>query len=618
MTELKPWPGQAFLDALRPDDGGTVNRALLSSCSADVVSIVAALLALTGFNDDRGSGTKANFAEAVERLRGKARIVIQRGRLARSRRVPAVAGILDQFVQEVPFDERERSWHPKIALVEHELADKSTEWRLWLGSRNLTAVENLDFGLLLIGQGSPVGRAGTKIAGVGDLASRLASRARLPETDAKRLRKEIDGLWWRPPLGVQVHSVTLTDGADRSYWPSFENPADISEVIAVSPFLDGGTVGAMGAWGGEQTRRSLLSIMPELSKIAAQAKQPLKAFSEVAYLDAPAPESLGLSDGTTEDGKAPEQEQEPDVEEEVRLGLHAKIIAVRRGKSVRMWVGSANATGRAWQGANAEVIAELSSDPKIFDGLRELLGRASLLSAAQLQQLETVEKDEVSERLDEARKAVVGAWTGTLVRDGDAFTIRCEEPPHPPDPEVQLEVGLATGPLLLWPRGQEQLALGAFPKSRHTELLQLRLCLRETRCSWMQRVTVAPPLEDDRDRAALSEHLGPNSFLEWVAGLMRGDDTGGGGGEPWDADPPPPNGSSAAGWNIAANLLTVESMLACWARDKAAFKIADARLRTYLDPIIAQAEAAQSEDAARLKQLKAIWTKIRTELLKVK
>src|SRR3546814_9861066 len=51
--------------------------------------------------------------EAVERLKGKVRIVIQRGRLAKMRRTPRSAEGVDQFVREVDFDEAMHSWHPK-------------------------------------------------------------------------------------------------------------------------------------------------------------------------------------------------------------------------------------------------------------------------------------------------------------------------------------------------------------------------------------------------------------------------------------------------------------------------------------------------------------------------
>src|SRR3546814_9050496 len=80
--------------------------------------------------------------EAVERLKGKVRIVIQRGRLAKMRRTPRIAAVLDQFVREVDFDEAMHSWHPKVALVRLRSDEGETRWRLWLGSRNLTECVN--------------------------------------------------------------------------------------------------------------------------------------------------------------------------------------------------------------------------------------------------------------------------------------------------------------------------------------------------------------------------------------------------------------------------------------------------------------------------------------------
>src|SRR3546814_8687509 len=86
------------------------------------------------------------------KLRGKARIVIQRGRLAKMRRTPKVAAVLDQFVREVDIDEATGSWHPKAALIKLRAGDGTATWRLWIGSRNLTECVNRDIGLLLVSE----------------------------------------------------------------------------------------------------------------------------------------------------------------------------------------------------------------------------------------------------------------------------------------------------------------------------------------------------------------------------------------------------------------------------------------------------------------------------------
>jgi len=165
-AETESWPALSYLEGLRPEPDEQVEFALLASYSADLGSIGAALLALAGKDNDSGGGSASDFADAVERLRGKTRIVIQRGRLARMRRTPRIAAVLDQFVREVAFDEARQSWHPKAALVRIRSADDIVTWRLWIGSRNLTECVNRDIGLLLVSGGT----GARAIPGIADLA----------------------------------------------------------------------------------------------------------------------------------------------------------------------------------------------------------------------------------------------------------------------------------------------------------------------------------------------------------------------------------------------------------------------------------------------------------------
>jgi hypothetical protein len=153
------WPALSFLEGLRPGPDENVELALLASYSADLGSIGATLLALADKDTEAGRGSPSDFADAIERLRGKVRIVIQRGRLAKMRRTPRIAAVLDQFVREVDFDEASRSWHPKAALVRTLSVDGEIGWRLWIGSRNLTECVNRDIGLLLICGGRWMRRA---------------------------------------------------------------------------------------------------------------------------------------------------------------------------------------------------------------------------------------------------------------------------------------------------------------------------------------------------------------------------------------------------------------------------------------------------------------------------
>jgi len=81
MIKVKHWRSFPFLQALRPEPGEVVDSAVLTTYSADLVVVAASLLALAGLDDDRGSGSKVDFANAFDRLNGQFRVLCQRGRV---------------------------------------------------------------------------------------------------------------------------------------------------------------------------------------------------------------------------------------------------------------------------------------------------------------------------------------------------------------------------------------------------------------------------------------------------------------------------------------------------------------------------------------------------------
>ena len=200
---MQKWVSLPYLDAIRPDPGWRVENAIVATYSADLVAVVAALLAFAGLDDDRGSGTKIDLAEACEMLRRRVRFVVQRGRVSLPRKTSRIVGICDQFIREVPADERERSWHPKTTVVCYRNdADGRRVWRLWLGSRNLTQDISWDTGILLTG--TP-GQRGAIVPGIPQLLKKLAEFAELPEI----LRLKVGGVQWHAPTGTSIVDVNL-------------------------------------------------------------------------------------------------------------------------------------------------------------------------------------------------------------------------------------------------------------------------------------------------------------------------------------------------------------------------------------------------------------------------
>ena len=81
----------------------------------------------------------------------------------------------------------------------------------------------------------------------------------------------------------------------------------------------------------------------------------------------------------------------------------------------------------------------------------------------------------------------------------------------------------------------------------------------------------------------------------------------------WDA---PVNSQQATGsLNKDLDSLTIESMLACWARDPDAFERANMRVQDYLDLILDGSYTEQQHEMERLQELRSIWNTLTTELL---
>jgi len=514
------WNGASYLDALRPDLGWHVQHALLASYSADLVALVAAMLALAGLDDDRGSGSKVDFATSVERLAGKFRLVIQSGRLLAPRKAPKVLGLLDQFIRTVPFDESKQSWHPKIVLVKTRCDDgDDVEWRLWIGSRNLTRDMSWDVGLTLVGRVDDGG--GKPIDGLIELARSLADRAELDGVTADSTAAELDGVRWQCPDGCDVGEVWLhDDGQDRSL-P--DCPDGVSRLLVISPFLDGTTVKHLSGWGGTTTTRTLLSSKIELLKLAAQAGKPLAGFQDLLMMSSPDPDDVTSAMETTA------QVNDSEDEEPEPRGLHAKVIVAEHNGGATMWVGSANATGRGWSGPNAEVIAKAEISPDVLSGIWEFVNTsASTVRPDEL--VDPPDEDPQQERLEQARSEVAAGWSVTQAIVDRVPVLTAAVDPNPVYVDIRLHVSALSGNWVDWPRGETQVRLPTQDLSEVTELVVCRLSLGDLQTVWLQRATMDPPPGLERDQRALARYLDPKTFFESLRSLMTGTSPGDGGG----------------------------------------------------------------------------------------
>lgn len=598
------WPALSFLEGLRPSPDENVELALLASYSADLGSIGAALLALAAKDNEAGRGSPSDFADAVERLRGKVRIIIQRGRLAKMRRTPRIAAVLDQFVREVDFDEAAHSWHPKAALVRTRSEGGEIGWRLWIGSRNLTECVNRDIGLLLVSGEN----GGGPISGAGDLACALAERAELKGVRPASLATAVTKIPWRAPAGVRVERIRWSMGTGGLQAPV--PPAGADEIVVVSPFIDKNFLA--GQVSKTPARRVLLTTMREIERIGPS----LSSFDELLALDAP---DYPIGDPEPEQAHpvpTSAADAADDEEEEIGRGLHAKLLFVRAGRKRTLWLGSANATMRAWTGRNAEVIAELQITEALEKGLSVLLGSARIVEAPDTEyQPDAAAVEE--EALERARAQVAARWASTLCIDGDEIRLvhgsdLYPDGPHPEEADIVLEVGALHGDLKAWPRRQTTVPLGPTLPAERSEFVRLRVSRSEKGLSWLQRAPADPPFGEERDRAAFVRFLGARGFLIWLAGLLA--DDGRDGEDDWTIEKQRDRAAPGVNPSLDPALPTLEEMLAAWSRDRNKFREIERRVSEYLPAVLEQAAQEDPQTAAMLRRFEELWGKLRIGL----
>lgn len=593
MSEAaRPWRVTGYLDVLRPEPGWTVDLAIIAAYSADPISVVASLLALIGRDDEERPAARRDLADAIEAVRGRFRVVIQRGRLAKMARTPQLTGVLDQFIRDVPFDERRQSWHPKAALVKLS-SGKAVEWRLWVGSRNLTAPENRDLGLFLVSRsGSP----GRRVLGAGDIAATLAERADLPAVSPRRLAAEIEGLKWKAPADVRVDGLRISTG--KSEWSLPVLPKSADAVTVVSPFLDAGFlrhVAKTECLGGQ---RQLLSTRFEIERLAATSKD----FGDVLALDAPDYPPTNLDDPVSAAAGPPVETAGEG--EEMGRGLHAKLLHVRQGGRRRLWMGSANATQRAWTGRNVEIIAELTVGGDTEAGLLRLLAEARPVRWPEGVQL--TDTQPLKDALEEARSEVSARWSGQIFWDDGGVVLRHAAGLHPSNPRIGLQAGLITGGLERWAPGETELDLGPVDRADQTELVQLRLTLDDAVCDWIMQAPATPPFGVDRDRAAFMRSMGAREFLLWIADTMRG--AAAAPDEPdWTQDAPPGREPTGAVPTWMSDLPTQEEIFKVWARSPDLYKAVQHRIQAFLPALLEQTLATDPQGHKQLQAFAKMW-----------
>jgi hypothetical protein len=293
--------------------------------------------------------------------------------------------------------------------------------------------------------------------------------------------------------------------------------------------------------------------------------------------------------------------------------LHAKLFFAAKGACRQLWLGSANATGRGWEGRNFEIVAELSISRDVADAIAGFVASCEQFTP----NARHPAPDEDEDALEQARKLLSGSWTLQQRVSESGLEVIASTPPPITDLRILLDVAVLGGNWINWPNDADSILLTGVRHWERTNFLQVRLSRGEKMCSWLHTAPCDPPPDEERDRALIAQYLDPRTFLEWVRSILNNESARPAGGD-WDKETTEQTGR---GYNErstpeASLIPTVEEILRAWARDSAAFAAADERVRAYLNELERRAkEDGVGDDLELLQKFKQTWSTLSVELL---
>lgn len=400
---LAPENRHLLLDALRPPPGYSLNAAVGTTFSLDLLALLTAPLAFALFDSEAEDGQPDPIAllEAVRRHAENITIFCQAGQIALPAQFERVLAYVEGSVHGVVPATPGRVFHPKLWAIRFAAPEGQQRYRLLCLSRNLTFDRSWDTILML--EGEPVGRAVAAnkplvsfVRALPGLATGEVPRARRKQIET--LASDLERVEFSPPAPFDTIAFWPRGLRARERMPF---PASSLRLV-VSPFLGGDLSGRFGGDG----RAVLVSRAESLDAMPASALEPFESFTLSGDAFGPEVEDSETTEATSET-----------VAERAGCslrGLHAKLFLTEDGHRASVWTGSANATAAAF-GGNVEFLVELKGS-KSTCGAEVLLGGEGVTfrkllepyTRATEEAVEPSAQELLEQRLDGIRHALAG------------------------------------------------------------------------------------------------------------------------------------------------------------------------------------------------------------------
>ncbi len=415
---LNPYARHIYLEELRPPEGYILDRAIATTFSLDLLTLLMAPLSMVIFE----AGNKANVLqdpiavmEALRQTSNKLGIFCQQGRISVPKSCNLLYSYLEKVVVEVRSPDRYGVFHPKIWILRFKSREgERIFYRFVCLSRNLTFDHSWDTTLVLDGKLEDRKKAFARNHPLADFVASLpglSARGAVSNTikdHIKLLRAEIPFVRFRAPEDFEDEIRFIPLGIDEyKKKPSFNNT---SRLFIMSPFLSEDHIKCLAELGSN----NILVSRPE--SIDALSDE---AFTRMAkncdmYI---------MSDGTEKPDSEGINEEPKNINEDLS-GLHAKMYLSEEGWYAKILSGSANATTAAFNGKNVEFLTEIVGRRSKF-GIDSLLcdddGKASFLSLLRkYKRPQNFPPDDVIQRkleetIELARRAVINSGLSVFI-----------------------------------------------------------------------------------------------------------------------------------------------------------------------------------------------------------
>lgn len=349
---LEPDLRSILLDELRPPEGFRLDVAVATTFTLSLVAAVGPPLA---FASAQLQGTSDPIAalEAIRSSADRMDIFCQVGQIGVPTNAPDLVAFLETMVHEVKAPRSGYLFHPKIWALRFIADDGDTRHRLVVLTRNLTNDHTWDAAVRLDGQV----RGGPKAMNrpIAELIRTLPDLIVHTPLSAERrdrinaLAEQFRRVVWEDPENVRLEAFHVFG------IPSVQAVPDFSgyKHLVISPFIkDDGLVMVTADKSSENI--TVISRVHDLDQLSPEWAESIRSFQMTG--------SANLDDD--DEGKA---------DHERLTGLHAKVYVAERNKRAHIFIGSANATGPAFDG-NVEILVEMSGGATKV-GVDNILGK---------------------------------------------------------------------------------------------------------------------------------------------------------------------------------------------------------------------------------------------------